>query len=570
MKALSLHIGLNYVNPDAYDGWDGELAGCINDANSMKSIADSQGFTSATLIDSQATCANVTNKISEICRQLDNGDFFLLTYSGHGGQLVDNTGEETDGLNETWCLWDRQFIDNEIYNLLSQFKTGVRIFISSDSCHSGTVIRAFLRQIRKIKGADKVNYVNEFNKFINSSPRNLPVLKLRNMDNAFDGVLKKRSMPESQAIKNYEKNKNGYDAIRNLAGSKQASRAAMNASVIYISGCQDTQSSYDGPVNGAFTTELLNVWNNGSFNGNYPSFHSQIRDMIANPNQVPEYMKLGPVAAAYENSKPYSTAVVSAGTTGSNGTAGSNGSTGSGSVTGATQDKPSMTTSPGYNRQDPAPVFQVNKGSNPYYYVEFSTDNSLFTYNNSNRIFFGNPDGKTPNWFATWGDRFTASTYQLPDNVWNTLKNAEKIYYRIGSTSSPSGAWNDLKVSFYGEDYPTAPSITLSDTRSRSGNGSAGSRPDAFISSASIHGSVGSDGTNQLDDVKTVQQLLNEIKDSDGGSATAPLSVDGHCDPDTIAAIRRFQNKQEFAGTGLIKINSSLLHMLLNKSGREQ
>src|SRR5688572_24949196 len=107
-KALSLHIGLNYVNPAAYDGWDGELAGCINDANSMKGIANSQGFTPITLIDSQATCANVTNNISDICRQLDNGDFFLLTYSGHGGQLVDNTGEETDSLNETWCLWDRQ------------------------------------------------------------------------------------------------------------------------------------------------------------------------------------------------------------------------------------------------------------------------------------------------------------------------------------------------------------------------------------------------------------------------------------------------------------------------------
>ena len=113
-KALSLHIGLNFVDPNAYNGWDGKLDGCINDANAMKRIADSQGFTSTTLIDSQATASTVTNKISDICRQLDNGDFFLLTYSGHGGQVIDNTGEEVDGQNETWVLWDRQFIDNEV------------------------------------------------------------------------------------------------------------------------------------------------------------------------------------------------------------------------------------------------------------------------------------------------------------------------------------------------------------------------------------------------------------------------------------------------------------------------
>ena len=39
-RGLSLHIGLNYVDPNKYNGWDGQLAGCINDANSLKEMLD--------------------------------------------------------------------------------------------------------------------------------------------------------------------------------------------------------------------------------------------------------------------------------------------------------------------------------------------------------------------------------------------------------------------------------------------------------------------------------------------------------------------------------------------------
>jgi hypothetical protein len=67
---------------------------------------------------------------------------FFLTYSGHGGQ-VPNTGNdfEPDGFDETWCLYDGELIDDELYTALGSFAAGVRIFVLSDSCHSGTVLR---------------------------------------------------------------------------------------------------------------------------------------------------------------------------------------------------------------------------------------------------------------------------------------------------------------------------------------------------------------------------------------------------------------------------------------------
>ena len=73
-------------------------------------------------------------------KTLSSGDFFFLTYSGHGGQVPDVTGEEADKQDETWCLYDGQLIDDELYLELSRFAAGVRILVLSDSCHSGTVV----------------------------------------------------------------------------------------------------------------------------------------------------------------------------------------------------------------------------------------------------------------------------------------------------------------------------------------------------------------------------------------------------------------------------------------------
>jgi hypothetical protein len=73
---------------------------------------------------------------------LESGDFFWLTYSGHGGQVSDtNSDDETDEKDETWVLYDRQLVDLELYALWGEFKPGVRIFVLSDSCHSGSVTR---------------------------------------------------------------------------------------------------------------------------------------------------------------------------------------------------------------------------------------------------------------------------------------------------------------------------------------------------------------------------------------------------------------------------------------------
>src|SRR5262245_32616318 len=140
-KGISLHIGLNRVDPNAYNGWDGTLSGCENDANAMKKIADGCGYTSKIMLNDVATSDAVVAAIGQAAKQLESGDYFLLTYSGHGGQVDDTNGDEDDGKDATWVLYDRMLIDDELYSLWAQFAAGVRIFLLSDSCHSGTVAR---------------------------------------------------------------------------------------------------------------------------------------------------------------------------------------------------------------------------------------------------------------------------------------------------------------------------------------------------------------------------------------------------------------------------------------------
>jgi hypothetical protein len=109
----------------------------------MAAIARSQGCASIkALLTEQATAGAFIDEMLVLARELQPGDFLFLSYSGHGGQVPDLDGdEENDGLDETWCLYDRMLIDDELFKLFSHFVAGVRIFMLSDSCHSGSVAR---------------------------------------------------------------------------------------------------------------------------------------------------------------------------------------------------------------------------------------------------------------------------------------------------------------------------------------------------------------------------------------------------------------------------------------------
>jgi hypothetical protein len=299
-KALSLHLGLNSVNPDHYEGWDGPLAACEFDAKDMTALAKSRGIRPTTLLTKKATRAAVLAAMRSAAKALKSGDLFFMTYSGHGGQVPDTNRDEPDRKDETWCLFDGQLIDDELYFELSRFAAGVRVLVLSDSCHSGSVTRA------------------------RRPPPPPPGQRLRLMPDAvasrvyaahqaqYDGLqagMAKAAAAVRAADKAHVDPDAALAAVAAVAVTGPAAQATalvgpFKPAVVLISGCQDNQFSMDGDHNGAFTEQLLQVWNHGKFTGDYMQLHGQVRAQMP-ASQSPNLFTLGP-AAAFLRQKAFS------------------------------------------------------------------------------------------------------------------------------------------------------------------------------------------------------------------------------------------------------------------------
>ncbi len=286
-KASSLHIGLNSVNPGAYSGWDGPLAACEFDANDMAMLARSQQMKASILLTKRATRSNVLAAIRRAARSTRPGDLFFMTYSGHGGQVRDVDGDEIDGQDETWCLYDGQLIDDELYFELSRFAAGTRLLVLSDSCHSGTVTRDVPPPPPP-----------------GMRPKLMPPAVARRVYNEHQAFYDKLQLEACEAAAKAYVDPDTALAQVGAAGHASAVVGKFNPAVLLISGCQDNQTSMDGDFNGAFTEQVLKVWNRGAFEGDYESFHKRVRAALP-ASQSPNLFALGG-AAAFLKQKPFS------------------------------------------------------------------------------------------------------------------------------------------------------------------------------------------------------------------------------------------------------------------------
>jgi metacaspase-1 len=272
-KGLSIHIGLNSVDPNHYfdengKPWPGNLVACESDAKAMKAIADKQGFASTILLTQQATSDNVISCVRDAAQQLQAGDILFLSYAGHGGQVPDQNGDEPDAMDETWCLYDRELVDDELYALWQQFNPGVRILMLSDSCHSGSVA----------KDLDDLT----------AGPEDVSVAI--------------RALPADVQAATYQINRATYDAIQ--ASTPPAESGQVAASVILISGCQDNQVSYDGKVNGLFTEKVLQTWRDGRFRGSIAGFQKDVLRRMP-LYQTPNFFEVGAANSSFEHQRPF-------------------------------------------------------------------------------------------------------------------------------------------------------------------------------------------------------------------------------------------------------------------------
>jgi len=281
-KGVALTIGLNSVDPVHYQGWAGDLVACEADARDIAQIAKSRGFAVNTLLTKAATRGAVLQAIQSNAASLGAGDIFLLSYSGHGGQLPDLNGDEDDGEDETWCLFDGEMVDDELYDALTAFAAGVRVLVLSDSCHSGTVVKLAF--------------------YSASDDRSHAARAARGFD--IDAATRFRVMPPAVALRTYQANQAAYDQILKNTNIRNAADR-VKSSVLLLSGCQDNQLSADGTFNGLFTGTLKQVWNGGKFRGSYRTFRKRIVNRMP-PDQTPNYFTIGAPNAQFEAQKPFS------------------------------------------------------------------------------------------------------------------------------------------------------------------------------------------------------------------------------------------------------------------------
>jgi len=274
-KGISIHIGMEYFDSDYYNGASGSLPKCGKDCLDMQEIAEAQNFESVKLLRNEdATRGAVAKAISDASNELVSGDMLFLSYSGHGSSIPDANGDEEDEKDESWCLYDGFFLDDELYALWTKFEEGVRIFIVSDSCHSGTISK---------------------------------VSPMLNSDN----VIVSKYFPEMEAKNIYEENKAFYDEVKKEAVKSKDKE--VKATVKLISGCQDKESSYvlSNSDNSLLTDSLNQVWQGGQFVGSTVEFFEAIKEIVTSIAkersivQTPNLFTIGKENTSFDEQKPF-------------------------------------------------------------------------------------------------------------------------------------------------------------------------------------------------------------------------------------------------------------------------
>lgn len=266
----SLHVGLNALDADAYDGFAGQLFGCENDAVDMSVAVKAAGAKSQTvLLTKQAKASIVLSELRAMMYASRPGDLVIFTNSSHGSQVADRNGDEADKMDETICMYDRMIIDDELAAVYSLALAGVDILSISDSCHSGTMLRLF------------------------PGPGNI--------------CMASRELPHTVSLQTVATNEETYGPILEDKALKEY-RGQVKASVLHIGACSDSQTAYDGVpdahTNGLFTENLLKVMKQYKPKSYGMLVAYILRQMPA--DQVPQFRYTGPLSRSFIDSAPFS------------------------------------------------------------------------------------------------------------------------------------------------------------------------------------------------------------------------------------------------------------------------
>jgi len=146
----ALIVGVErYRDPNVPD-----TPGCEADARAMEQLIKSvYKFAEVkVLINEEATASNIERWFrSWLIAGTQPGDRVFFFYAGHGSQIADDNGDESDGKDETLAPYDvlpksgANVIRDDLFDEMIGKLSGRRAVLVFDSCHSGTISRGVPR-----------------------------------------------------------------------------------------------------------------------------------------------------------------------------------------------------------------------------------------------------------------------------------------------------------------------------------------------------------------------------------------------------------------------------------------
>lgn len=220
MAQRALCVGIN-----DYPGSDMDLSGCVNDAADWRALLEARGYRVDSLLNGDATRNRMLDALRTLVSSATGGDVLVFTFSGHGSWLPDDDQDEPDARDEMMCphdvMQEQYVLDDDLHAIFKTKKNDVRMYVISDSCHSGSVVR----------------YAPSLRPDATLKARFLPPYVLARGNRAFERAIDR--------------------AANTPAPTKQ------EFPVLLFSGCQDTEFSYDtsfnGRPNGAFTRTAIDA-----------------------------------------------------------------------------------------------------------------------------------------------------------------------------------------------------------------------------------------------------------------------------------------------------------------------
>jgi hypothetical protein len=231
----ALVVGVPQPSPSS--GWSAKwLPGVLNDVASASQLLGGLGFQTQVLKNDAGRASTVLAGIRSAASALSAGDMFVFYYAGHGAQKASADSDEAQ--DQLLLTFDRPIVDDELGACWALFRKHVRIVVITDSCHSGSNVRAL-----DATGASRVDVM-------------------------IDPIEPPPPMPLSIGL---TKVAGSRDVI-----SRDGPIEGLQCSLLHMAACQDWQQAMDLGNHGAFTDALLIAWNAG-FRASYDQLFAEIR-----------------------------------------------------------------------------------------------------------------------------------------------------------------------------------------------------------------------------------------------------------------------------------------------------